>query len=333
MIAQLNLVTGATGLLGSHVVEQLVQRGRPVRAFVRPASDATFLKQLGIELCTGDLEDPASLRPALAGVAVVYHCAARVGDWGSWRQFRAQVIDATANLVDACRAGGVDRLVHVSSVSVYGHPRGDGTITEDEPLGQRMRWLDHYCRAKIRAEEIARSFGPGVTVVRPSWIFGPRDRNTLQRLANALRGGWVKILGDGNNFLNILPAKDVATGVILAADQAQAAGQAYHLCSPGSITQQQFLDALADELGLARVQRHVSTAYAQFGGVIGDVVARLLRWNRAPYISSYSVGLLTRAVNFSIEKAQRELGWQPQIMPQEAIRQAIAWLKEFKQSS
>src|SRR5205823_14416651 len=94
----LNVVTGATGLLGSHVAEQLIRRGERVRAMVRPSSDTTLLRSLGVELVTGDLLDAAAVRQALTGAGVVYHCAARVGDWGAWAQFRADVIDTTANL-------------------------------------------------------------------------------------------------------------------------------------------------------------------------------------------------------------------------------------------
>src|SRR5437763_17118283 len=103
MTDQLNLITGATGLLGSHVAERLVRRGERVRALVRPGSDTAFLRDLGVELFQGDLFDAGAVRLAAAAADVVYHCAARVGDWGSWAQFRADVVDTTANVVAPCR--------------------------------------------------------------------------------------------------------------------------------------------------------------------------------------------------------------------------------------
>jgi nucleoside-diphosphate-sugar epimerase len=325
MTAKLNVVTGATGLLGSHVAEALVARGERVRALVRPASDSAFLRQLGADLAAGDLQDPASLPRVVAGADVVYHCAARVGDWGSWRDFQAQVIDATHNLARACRAGGVGRLLHVSSVAVYGHPPARPRITEDEPPGQRLRLLDHYCRAKARAEEMAREAGSAVTVVRPSWIFGPRDRHSLPRLVHALRGRWVKVQGRGDNLLNIVHAADVADGAIRAAGHPGAMGQAYHLCSEGELTQREFLDTLTDTLGMPRVDRHLSPTAAYLAGALGDVVARVGRWNRPPDVSRYSVSLMARPTNFSIDKARRQLGWEPRVNLREAIRQAVEW--------
>src|SRR5438093_8723483 len=90
---KLHVITGATGLLGSHLAEQLIARGERVRALVRPSSDTSFLRSLGVELADGDLNDPDSLRRAVTGADVVYHCAARVGDWGPWRAFQRDIID------------------------------------------------------------------------------------------------------------------------------------------------------------------------------------------------------------------------------------------------
>lgn len=328
----MNLVTGATGLLGSHIAEQLVARGELVRALVRPSSNVGYLEQLGVELVRGDLGDPASLRTPVAGADVVYHCAARVGDWGRWAEFRSQVIDATRHLVAACRSAGVQRLLHVSSISVYGHPPLRAVITEDEPLGQRLRMLDHYCRAKMAAEEVARQFGPGLTIVRPSWIFGPRDRQGIPRLVSALCGRWVKIQGRGDNLLNIVYAGDVAAGAIAAASQASAAGRTYHLCSDGEVTQKQFLDAWTDALGLPRIERHVSPAYAYLGGLFGDLVARGLRWQRPPHISRYTVGLMARPATYSSARAKAQLGWQPRVPVLEGIRRSLEWYRNTNHS-
>src|SRR5205823_2559702 len=119
---KLNVITGATGQLGSHIAEQLRAAGEKVRALVRPGGDTLFLERIGVELATGDLGEPASIRQALRGASVVYHCAARVSDWGPWHVFQKEVVAGTRHLVEACRAENVGRLLHVSSLSVYGHP-------------------------------------------------------------------------------------------------------------------------------------------------------------------------------------------------------------------
>jgi nucleoside-diphosphate-sugar epimerase len=327
MASTLNVVTGATGLLGSHIAEQLVQRGERVRALVRPAGDSTYLRHLGADVVPTDLGCAEPVLRAVDGADIVYHCAARVGDWGSWQLFRRDVIDTTRNVVEACRAAVVGRLLHVSSVAVYGHPRLPplGEFTEDEPLGQRLRILDHYCRAKVRAEQIARQLGGRVTIVRPTWMIGPHDRNGLPRILLGLQKLWVAQLGDGTNVLSLVYAGDVADGAIRAANHPAAVGQVYHLSGLGEMTQREFLDALTDALGRPRVRRRVSWRLALWGGLLSDVIPRLFRWRRPPHISRYGIDLLARPAQFSIAKARAHLGWQPRVHPREGLRLALSW--------
>ncbi|HEY7156415.1 MAG TPA: NAD-dependent epimerase/dehydratase family protein [Gemmataceae bacterium] len=328
-MGRLNVVTGATGLLGSHIAEQLRTRGERVRALVRPNSDPTFLRQLGVELAVGDLIEPDSLRRAVAGADVVYHCAARVGDWGPWRAFQREVIDATANLLDACRVVGVGRVLHVSSIIVYGHPPiCSERFTEDEPLGQDLWLWDYYCRAKVRAEGLCHQYPGDLTIVRPSWMYGPRDRTTLPRVIKALDAGRVAILGDGDNLLNVVYAGDVAEGAIRAANHPQAKGQAYNLSSEGEITQQDFLNLLADSLGRPRLHRHVSYRMAFWGGFLSEVIGRIIRIRRPPHLTRYAVALIGRSTRFSIAKAYEHLSWRPRVGIHEGVRRTLEWYKK-----
>jgi nucleoside-diphosphate-sugar epimerase len=326
MAAKLNVITGATGLLGSHVAEQLVERGERVRALVRPTSDTTFLRSLGVELVEGDLAKPQTLPRAVEGTDVVYHCAARVGDWGPWRVFKAEVIDATANLLGACQAAGVGRLLHVSSIIVYGHPKErDGLFNEDEPLGQHPWVWDYYCRAKVAAERLCQEYRGEVTIVRPSWMYGPRDRTSLTRVLKALQARRVAIIGRGDNRLNIVYAADVADGAIRAANHPGAAGRAYNLSSPGEITQLDFLAHLTAQLGLPPIRRHVPYRIAFWGGLLAEAIGRLIRLRRPPHFTRYAVALIGRSVRFSIERARQELGWAPRVGWMEGVRRTLEW--------
>jgi nucleoside-diphosphate-sugar epimerase len=323
---KLNAVTGATGLLGSHVAEALVARGEDVRALVRPGSDTAFLRGLGVELAAGDLHDPASLRRAVAGADVVYHCAARVGDWGSWRLFRREIVEATANLLAACADAGAGRVLHVSSINVYGHPRRrDGRFTEDEPLGQCLWLWDHYCRAKILAEEVCWQYPGAWTVVRPSWTYGPRDRNTLPRVLRALDAGGLRVVGRGDNLLNIVHAADVAAGAILAANHPGAVGQAYNLGSEGEITQRDFYDLLTAALGRPPVTRRVPFRLAFWSGFAAEAWGRALRRSEPPHLTRYAVALIGRSTRHSTEKARTQLGWRPRVSVGEGVRRTLDW--------
>jgi nucleoside-diphosphate-sugar epimerase len=328
MTSNLNVITGATGLLGSHIAEQLVHRGDKVRALVRPSSDVHFLQELGIEIMTVNLTDLNSLRRGFRGAGVVFHCAAKVGDWGRWRQFQIEVIDTTRLFLEACRLEQVERVLYVSSIMVYGHPPGDGpAITETAPLGVHLRRWEYYARSKLAAEELCHQYPEPVTIIRPSWIYGPRDRNSLPRMLNALRSGRTGLIGDGNHLLNIVYAGDVAEGAILAATTPGAVGQAYNLSSPGEITQREWLDTLTEALDYPPVRKRLSPRLAHAVGLFSEIVGRLIFLRRPPYVTRYGVALVTRPTNYSTEKAARELGWQLRTPAREGLRHSLEWLQ------
>jgi nucleoside-diphosphate-sugar epimerase len=323
---KLNVVTGATGLLGSYIAEALVDRGERVRAVVRPSSNTELLSSLGVDLAVGDLTQPESLREPFRGGAVVYHCAAKVGDWGPWSEFYGGIVETTGNVVRACQDANVSRLLHVSSVSAYGRPAGDSEITEEAPLGQNMWLWDHYCRAKMLTEEEVLPLGNRVTIVRPTWFYGPRDRAVFPRILSTLRSGQGKILGSGDNKLNMVFAGDIADGVILAANDPGSAGEAYNLCGSGEITQRELFDALCDTLGLPPVKRRVSPRVAHHAAFVLEAIFRLLRIRRPPFVTRHGVALISRPTRFSSRKAQDKLGWKPKIDISKGLQRTLDWL-------
>ncbi len=328
----MDLVTGATGLLGSHLVEQLRRRGRAVRVLVRPASDRTWLQTQGVEFADGDITDPASLRRACEGVEVVYHSAARVGDWGPWEEFRAITIGGTRNVVEAAAAAGVRRVVHISSVSVYGYYTDEGTIDETFPTAYKLyRWA-YYSRSKWAAEQLAlaadRAGRIEVTVIRPAWIYGPRDRTTIARLYRMVRAGQAKILGRGDNRLNMVYAGNVAEAAILAADRPEARGEVFNCSNDGDITQERFFELLAQAAGAAPVKRHVPYRIAYTAGFLLECLGHALRLTKPPFITRYAVWLMGRRSYFSAEKARRVLGWQPTVTYETGIPLTVRWYRE-----
>src|SRR4051794_41076666 len=110
------LITGATGFVGSHLAEACAARGMTVRALARPGSDVALLERLGAVVCRGDLADAASLPAALEGGEVVFHTAAKVGDWGPVEEYRAVNVGGVRNLLEACKGRPLRRLVHFSSL-------------------------------------------------------------------------------------------------------------------------------------------------------------------------------------------------------------------------
>lgn len=328
MSQQLNVITGATGLVGSHIAEQLRGAGKRVRVLVRRSGDAGWLMDLGAEVAEGDLLDRVSVARAVAGADVVYHCAARVSNWGPWSEFERDTIATTGNVVEACKQAGGPKLVHVSSISVYGHPKfhpGE-EVTEQSPLGQNYWIWDYYARSKVLAEEIARTY-PNLVIVRPSWIYGPRDRTTIPKLVPALLARRVPVIGPGDNVLNIIYAGDVAAGTILAANYPGAVGQAYNLCSEGEITQRDMLNAMTDALALPRITRQVPFGLALRWALLQEAWAKLWRRRESPTITRFIVYLVGRRTQYSIAKARAELGWRPRVSIRDGVRNSLLWFQ------
>jgi nucleoside-diphosphate-sugar epimerase len=328
MADKVNVITGATGLLGSHVAELLCGRDLPVRALVRAGSDTQFLRTLPVDVVVADLRELRRHPTALEDAGTIYHCAAFVRDWGSWQEFRDGTVEVTQSIVNACRMAGAGRFVHISSISVYGNPPGStGTITEDTPTGKYLWHGDYYGRSKILAEELVRDY-PDHVIIRPSWIYGRRDLVSLPRVIQALRDRRARIIGNGDNRLNLVNAIDVARGIILAAESPSAGGQAYHLCSRGEITQREFFDLISDHLDLPRVNRRVPFRLAWRAASILETVFRAIGRRTPPPFTRRALLMLSRPTRFSIDKADRELGWQPEVPIREGLSDALAWNQE-----
>lgn len=329
----MNLVTGATGLLGSHIVEQLRRREQPVRVLVRPGSDRSFLQTQGVEFAEGDVTDRASLAAAFDGVTTAYHAAAMVGDWGKWEDFQRITIDGSANMIEAARKVGVARFLHVSSISAYGHPDGEGMVLDETaPLGVNLHKWSYYSRAKVAAERLMwdaheKEKFP-VTVVRPSWLYGTRDRASMPRLIAAIRGGKIKVIGDGKNRLNLTNAANEAEGCILAATSPRALGQSYNLSNDGVITQAEYFRKIAEALGIEPKFKHIPYKVAKSAAFTMELFGHMLGRKRPPLATRYSVWLIGRRCFFSCNKARNELGWKATIGYDGGIRDAVQWQLE-----
>ena len=320
-------MTGATGMLGSHIAEQLRHDGVEVSALCRPASDTTFLREIGVRVIQGDLSDPELLRAACAGADTIYHSAARVGDWGEWSDFVASTIHGTRNMLDAAAHAGVRRFLHISSISAYGHiNRAGAVLDEEQPLGRKFNRWSYYSRAKCEAEMLvwaAHETGAvSVTVIRPSWLYGSRDRASLPRMIDSIRRGKLKLVSGGKNRLNVTNAANVAEAAILAAGSERAIGEAYNVCHDGKLTQREYFNQIARAIGEPELTRSVPYLVAYNFAFVLEIVGHLLRRKSPPLVTRYAVWLLGRRCFFECEKIKRHLGWKSTIQYEEGIRAA-----------
>ena len=336
---EFHLVTGATGLLGSHIAEKLRARGGRVRALVRQGSKSSFLQSIGVELVVGDLTDPESCRRAVQGAGAIYHCAAKVGDWGRWQEFESASLDGTRNLAGASIRAGVDRFLHVSSTSAYGHPpEGSPPIDESSALGQNLWPLwDYYTRSKVDCErmlwDLAGRHELRLSVIRPSWLYGERDRTTLERLVGRLRAGKVPLIGRGDNPLSAIYAGNVADAAIMAARDPGSIGEAYNVTHQGQITQREFLDLFIEAIGAPPIRRRISYPLTFAAAFVIEAIGRGRGRERPPLITRYATWLMGRDLSYSTAKAETKLGWKPAVGNRESIERSVRWFVENEKKS
>lgn len=310
------LVTGATGFLGSHLTAALVSRGYRVRALSRRTSGLDVLERLGVEVVRGDLADLPSLVRAASGVAVVFHAAGRVSDWGPREAFLRANVEGTRNVVAACQEAGVSRLVHLSSLTVLGLPRDGRLISESTPTAPPASG-DFYTESKLEGERTVREAhgkgGLSTTVVRPGAIWGPGDPNVVPRIVRLLRRGAMPYVGGGRNLLGLSYVDNLVLGLVLAAETKAAAGQLYHVTDGEEVTAHEAIDAIADVLGVGRPR--VSLPFWAVLGAAAFVegLASVLRWNRPPPLTRYGVRFVSCHARYDPGKARRELGYEPAV--------------------
>jgi len=313
-----------------HLVPRLQREGWQVRALVRDPARAGMLTHADVTLATGDVLDETSFVRAARGCDVVFHAAAVITPLGGWEAFRRPNVEGTRNAIAAASSANA-RLVHVSSVAVYGPHRyaSDGRRTDESATLNRIPEDSHYARSKRESEDLVFEAQRGgrlwATAVRPSVLYGPFDRQFVPRLARLLRHGFAPVIAGGHNTLSIVHAANVADGLVRAAGFDGANGKAYNMANDYDVTVREFFERAAE--GLDQRLRIVSipmlVARAAFAVI--KSVAPLVVGNRFKAVTASSLDFLARDNPFSSDLARRELGWDPPVRPETGVPEAFRW--------
>lgn len=319
------LVTGANGFLGTAIIRQLTASGAQVQALVRSPHKAVHLRDLPrVTVVQGDITDAARLHDAATGCQVIIHAAAALN--GDFATFRAVNIDGTRNVMRAAHQAQVTRVVHISSIAVYGY--GHTTdITEARPLAPGK---GGYPITKAQAESVVREFGRAravdYAIIRPGAIFGPGGRGwTLGFFRRATRP-LVRIIGDGSGTLPAIYVDDVAAMCALAATHPAASGEAFNCVMDPAPTVRGYLGAWA---ALAGVEH---PAWLSVEPWVAYLIARLrsLGVDTAAHEQDAlaAVRQITQRIRFRMDKARAVLGWEPPTSLPAGVAQTAAYLRD-----
>ncbi len=322
-------ISGATGFVGSHVADRCVQLGHEVVTVARPTSATGHLEKLGAKIFLGDLKDPATLSAALEGVEVVVHCAAKVGDWGPIEEYRAVNVEGLRGLLEAAKTQPLKRFVHLSSLGVYEARHHYGT-DETEPLPEQH--MDGYTQTKVESEKLAleyqKKYGLPLTVLRPGFIYGPRDRTVLPAIRAALKEGRVVYINGGRAALNTTYVGNLVDAIFLAIDKPNAVGEVFNITDGEFVSKRQFFEAVADGFSLPRPRRSIPLWLARFLARVMEWRARRRNAPTAPRLTMAKLKFIGLNLDFSIAKARTQLGYEPKVGFQQGIREAIEWFRQ-----
>lgn len=327
------LVTGASGFLGSHIVDACLRAGDEVRVLVREESDLSHLRTVaGVEFAYGDLRDAASVRRAMDGIDAVHHSAARVTDRGTRAQFRDENVSGTARLMSAAQEAGARRFVFISSPSALMSIRGGDRLDIDESEPFPARHLNLYSETKAAAERLvlAADRADFTTVaLRPRAVWGPRDHSGFmpRLLAKMMTGSLPDLSGGRPVYASLCYCENAADACVRAARADGVGGRAYFIADRQPVEIWSTLAGLAERFGGKPPTKRVSHRLLRAIAFTADMAWKLppLAKHSSPPLSRYSLALLTRSATYDISAARRDL-IAPRVDHEAGMARLEAWI-------
>lgn len=316
------LVTGATGFLGKYVVEELVEHGYQVRAFGRNRAIGQSLVNASVTFIQGDLTNQEDLTKACQEMDMVVHAGALSTVWGPWEDFYQTNVLGTKYVLEACRKANIERLVYVSSPSIYAAPRDQLDIKEsDAPQENR---LNNYIRSKLASEKLFKDY-PDVSsvILRPRGLFGIGDTSILPRVLNLSQKIGIPLIGDGRQLMDMTCVENVALAIRLALETPQAAGEVYNITNGEPRAFRNLIEETLRGLGYPIRYRKIPAPLVSVISSSLECIYKSLKLKGEPALTRYTYYLLRYSQTLDISKAERDLGYRPKITISEGIEQYV----------
>jgi nucleoside-diphosphate-sugar epimerase len=304
-------VTGGSGFIGGKLIRRLVGDGWRVRALARSDASAAKVAQDGAEPVRGDLGDPEAMRAGAEGADTTFHSAAHLGDWGRREDFERDNVQGTRNTIDASRAAGVRRFVHVGTEAslMAGEPLVD--VDEEAPLRPDSKAL--YSATKAQAEQIVRAAncdGFETVVVRPRLVWGKGDTTILPSLVAAVKKGRFAWIGGGQHRTSTTHVDNVIHGLVLGAERGRPGG-VYFVTDGEPVVFRDFITELLGTQGVDPGDRSMPAPLAHAVAAGGEGLWRTLRLGGQPPVTRLAYWLSAQECTIDVSRARDELGYAP----------------------
>jgi len=324
------LITGATGFIGSHLAEELAKTEKKIRVLVRSSNLGNindFSEEIKnkIEITKGDLLNKDSLLKALKGVDKVFHLAAIGRPMNIPKKMYFDVnFNGTKNLLEACKERGVKKIIHISTISVFGFSRNRNALDENSPQIP----VSDYGESKKKGEEFAVDFCRknkiSLVVVRPPMVFGPRDFQFL-KLFKLINTGFFPLLKRGKAKIEFCYVKNLVNGILLA-DKHGKNLEAYNLSDGETYTVKEVFSEIAKAENKKLFPVSVPVWGVKISGFFLENLFSLFG-KRAPF-NSGTAEWMSKDNSLNITKAKKELGYRRIIPLEKSIKETVKWYKQ-----
>src|SRR5918999_794400 len=304
-------VTGGSGFIGGALIERLRREGWGVRALARSVGAAAKVRERGAEPVAGELGDMRALEAESVGCDVCFHAAAKVEDWGDPAEFERLNVGGTANVIAACRAAGVRRLVHVGTEAALTAGQALVGVDERAPLRPDSPFL--YSSSKAKAEQLVREAnGDGfeTVVVRPRFVWGKGDTTLLPAIVDMVRSGRFRWIGGGRHLTDTTHVDNTVEGLWLGATKAPA-GAVYFVTDGEPVVFREFLERMLATQGVSVPDKSVPAGVASAAAAGAERAWRLLRRPGPPPLTRFAVWVSSKECTLDDSRARTELGYEP----------------------
>lgn len=321
------LLTGATGFLGYRTLESLLDNEEitSVKAACRKFQFNRKIEHPKVSYHLGDLEDSDYVDQLVQNIDVIINTASLSSPWGDESEFVRANIDTQQNLIHSAKKNGAARFIYISTPSIYYNGKSRLGVKESDPLP--AQFVNNYAKTKFRAEEMLRESEIPHVILRPRALIGRGDSIIMPRLIRAYEEGKLRIIGDGQNVVDLTSVDNVASAVLLAIKANEnALNQAYNITNGESVKLWENINYVLQALGNKPVSKRISANVVHAVASFMELKSKLTN-QKEPALTKYGVGTLAHSFTLDISKAKELLGYEPKVSTTEAIDSFIKWTK------
>lgn len=321
------LVTGATGFLGSRLVEHLAGFGGQYKILAtgRKFSHPNKVDDKNVVYSLGDLSDKLFVKSLFENkIDIVINCASLAAPWGSRKLFEIANVNTQKNLIHSSCESSIERFVYISTPSIYFNNEDSFNITEDSPISKNR--FGHYARTKFQAEQLLKESKLKHIILRPRALVGRGDTVIMPRLVRASKDGRLRIIGSGNNIVNLTSVGNMVEAIRLAMHSPYL-DEDYNISNGEVVLLWDAINLILEHIGEPIVKKRIPYWLAHKIASFMELKAKISNSKQEPSLTKFGVKVLAKSLTFDISKAKNKLGYKVLQTNTEALEEFASWYK------